>query len=285
MEQPKKPPSGYWLFLGEHREAIVKELGTGKGSDVAKKGGEMWKATGEDERKPYEEKAAKLKAEYGAALQAFKVDGGVVARKSKKDKPEKTAKKDPDAPKRPVGGGYGVYLAEHREEIKQSLPADHKITDVSKAAGAKWKALPETEKEQYQVKYTEKKAGYAKAMEEYTALHPEPAVEEDAQSPPAKVSKRQATDDTEKKEPKPKKIKVVKQSKAEKKLLDEVDIDENVLAEARNAELEGALKNLANRPEIKALGLQADKLLSTLKANNGLVNPTKHALLGRRVKL
>merc|ERR1712194_190497 len=36
--KPKKPMTGYWLWLGENRAALTKELGTGKGSEVAKLG-------------------------------------------------------------------------------------------------------------------------------------------------------------------------------------------------------------------------------------------------------
>merc|ERR1719392_188892 len=38
----KKPQSAYWMWLGDNRERIVTMLGTGKGTEVSKKGGEMW---------------------------------------------------------------------------------------------------------------------------------------------------------------------------------------------------------------------------------------------------
>jgi len=275
MEQPKKAATGYFLFLADRRASIEQDLGSKKGPDIARRAGELWKAVSEDVRKPFEEKAARLKAEYEAAMQEFKADGGVVVRKSKKDKGDAKPKKDPDAPKRPAGGGYGVYLNEHREEIKKTLPADHKITDVSKAAGAKWKSLSETEKKKYDDKYQERKLEYDTALQEYKATRPAPAVEEQAKSPLAKAFKRQMGEDSQKKEPRPKKVRT---SKGESK--HDIEIDESVLAEARKAQLEGALKNLANRPEIVALELKADRILSTLKAHNGLVNSAKHALLG-----
>jgi hypothetical protein len=80
-ESLKKPQSAYWLWLADNREKIVKELGSAKGPDVAKKGGEMWKALSEIARKPYEKKATEQKEAYdkyiaseeGAAkLKAFK---------------------------------------------------------------------------------------------------------------------------------------------------------------------------------------------------------------------
>merc|ERR1712194_14263 len=47
---------------GENRAALTKELGTGKGSEVAKLGGEKWRALPEKEKAPIEKKAAALKA-------------------------------------------------------------------------------------------------------------------------------------------------------------------------------------------------------------------------------
>merc|ERR1712048_48760 len=77
----KKPQTAYWLWLGENRENIVKMLGTAKGADVAKKGGEMWKALTDAARAPYEKKAKEQKDAYDkyvaseegqAKLKAFK---------------------------------------------------------------------------------------------------------------------------------------------------------------------------------------------------------------------
>merc|ERR1719482_1027927 len=212
-------------------------------------------------------------------MKAFEAAGGVKAtinRKSKdKDGDGAKKKKDKDAPKRPAGGGYGIYVNEHRGEIVKSLPADHKITDVTKVAGARWKALTDAQRKPYEDKYHAKNEEYKKAMEEYKASRPEPA-EEEVQSPPAKGAKRHAGEEMQKKETPAKRVKTSKGVARQAG----VDIDEGVLAEARKGDLEGALKNLANRPEIVALGLKADKMLSTLKSCNGLVNSAKHALLG-----
>lgn len=77
----KKPQTAYWLWLSDNREKIASELGSSKGSDVAKKGGEMWKAISDAARAPYEKKARQQKEAYDnyiasdegqAALKAFK---------------------------------------------------------------------------------------------------------------------------------------------------------------------------------------------------------------------
>merc|ERR1712085_6229 len=74
--KPKKPMTGYWLWLGENHAALTKELGTGKGSEVAKLGGEKWRALPEKEKAPIEKKAAALKAEYDKAMVEYKKTAG-----------------------------------------------------------------------------------------------------------------------------------------------------------------------------------------------------------------
>jgi len=76
----KKPQSSYWLWLGDNRAKITALVGS-KGSDVAKKGGEMWKVASASEKLPYEKKGLEQKAAYDkylaspegqAAMKAFK---------------------------------------------------------------------------------------------------------------------------------------------------------------------------------------------------------------------
>merc|ERR1711920_412277 len=93
--------------------------------------------------------------------------GTALRSEKRKAKEDKRAKKDSNAPKKPVGGAYGVFMAENREKITSSLPKGHKITDVTKAAGAQWKALSEAAKKPYEEKYKKKQAEFAKALEEY----------------------------------------------------------------------------------------------------------------------
>ena len=80
--------------------------------------------------------AAKQEADTGVA--APKAGGGVMKKgKHVGDKAAKKKEKDLNSPKKPVAGAYGVYLAANREAIKTTLPADHKTTDVAKAAGTR----------------------------------------------------------------------------------------------------------------------------------------------------
>ena len=60
----KKLQTAYCLWLGENRERITTMLGSGEGSDFAKKGVEVWKALSDVARQPYEKKAKEQKDAY-----------------------------------------------------------------------------------------------------------------------------------------------------------------------------------------------------------------------------
>ena len=92
---------------------------------------------------------------------------------------EKT-KKDPEAPKKPAGGAYGVFLAKHRADFAkdcQGQPA----TAVTKIASGKWKALSEEEKKSYEAEYKVKLEAYQEAMKAY-----KPASKDEEDEPVAK---------------------------------------------------------------------------------------------------
>merc|ERR1719265_645146 len=63
-EALKKPKTAYWLWLGDNRQRIAAMLGSGKGSEVASKGGEMWGKLSSADKKPYEKKAQEEKEAY-----------------------------------------------------------------------------------------------------------------------------------------------------------------------------------------------------------------------------
>jgi len=132
------------------------------------------------------------------------------------------------------------------------------------------------EKKPYEDKYNAKKEVFEQEMKEYKEKCAAQAPQDEAVSPPAKLAKKRRGDDSEKKQPRAKKT---RSSKGFANKM-EVEIEETVLLAAKKEGLESSLKNLAARPEVAALGLSADKMLSSLKEHNGLVNATKNALLG-----
>jgi hypothetical protein len=73
-----------------------------------------------------------------------------------------------EQPKKPSGGAFGQFLSEKRAGfIKQC--AGKPITEVTKVAGAAWKALSEAERGPYQKKYEAAKAKYETDFAAFTA--------------------------------------------------------------------------------------------------------------------
>ncbi|EPS72658.1 hypothetical protein M569_02099 [Genlisea aurea] len=70
--KPKRPPSAFFVFLEEFRKTFKKENPDVKAvSAVGKAGGEKWKSMSENEKAPYEAKAAKKKSEYEKLMNAY----------------------------------------------------------------------------------------------------------------------------------------------------------------------------------------------------------------------
>jgi nicotinamidase-related amidase len=180
LNSPKKPVAGaYGVFLAANREAIKKTLPADhKITDVAKAAGTQWAAVSDTEKMPYQMQYDANVVAYKKAMEeglyaVFKAGGGVMEKKRKRlEEAAKMKEKDSNSPKKPVGGAYGIYLAANREAIKKALPADHKITDVAKAAGTKLAAVSDTEKMRYHRQYDANVAAYKKAMEEKVAASP-----------------------------------------------------------------------------------------------------------------
>ncbi|KAL4018432.1 hypothetical protein IC575_022028 [Cucumis melo] len=67
---PKRPPTAFFIFMDDFRKSFKEANPDSKGvKEVAKEGGEKWKSMTDEEKKPYQDKAAELKAEYEKALE------------------------------------------------------------------------------------------------------------------------------------------------------------------------------------------------------------------------
>jgi len=164
--QPKRPLSSYMLWMSENRDRLKGELGTSNVGTIGKEAGRQWREIGAGVKSEYAVRAAELKREYEAELQEFLAAGGVVAKKSRA---KARAKKDPNAPKRPLSA-YMRWLQDNRQQIVASLPAGQQgVAAVAKAAGVQWKTVSEDEKRKYQDLVEAAKAEYQKQLEEYQA--------------------------------------------------------------------------------------------------------------------
>jgi hypothetical protein len=178
LEEPKRPQNAYWIWLGENRDSLTNEAGSKAGSAVGKLAGEKWKAMSAAAKKPFEDRAGKLRSEYDTAMEKFKAGGGQVgkrrlekkeAKEGKRAKSDKKAKNEADKaagkPSKPQNA-YWMWLGENREALTKEA-GTAKGSVVGKLAGEKWKALPAAAKKPFEDKAAVLKAAYDKALEEW----------------------------------------------------------------------------------------------------------------------
>ncbi|KAK2997442.1 hypothetical protein RJ639_018818 [Escallonia herrerae] len=68
--KPKRPATAFFVFMEEFRKTFKEEHPDNKSvATVAKEGGEKWKSLTDVEKKPYQVRAAELKAEYEKVLE------------------------------------------------------------------------------------------------------------------------------------------------------------------------------------------------------------------------
>ncbi|CAK9814148.1 FACT complex subunit Ssrp1 [Anthophora quadrimaculata] len=87
--KPKRPPTAFMIWLNSARERIKAENPGIAVTEIAKKGGEMWREL--KDKSEWEQKAAKAKKEYAASMKEYEASGGG-AQVEKKEKGEKKKK-------------------------------------------------------------------------------------------------------------------------------------------------------------------------------------------------
>ena len=128
----KRPMSAYFIFCEDKRKE-AKEANADKPLTAADLSG-MWKALSDEDKEPFNAKAAELKAEYDA-----------------KRPPTKTEQKQnakADAPKK-ARSAYFIFASEMRPSILVEFPGI-KVTEVAKIIGAKWKELSAEDKKKWE---------------------------------------------------------------------------------------------------------------------------------------
>jgi len=286
LEQPKKPVGGaFGIFMAEKRPEFLKTLAGKPVSEVSKMGGEAWSKLSDKQKEPYQKQYEDKKAQFDKDMAAFleaggeKTKGAAGLRTERRKAKEGKKEKDANAPKKPAGGGYGVYLAENRAAIVKSLPAGHKITDVTKAASAKWNAFSDAEKKTFQDKYLQKVEEYKVALEEYKKNLPEDANDdeedgdeedehEESESPPKKSRKAGAKTDEDE---------VLAGASPQKKR--KVANLDSLMDVAKKEGLHTKLKAMLDNPKLASKGSQV--LLDALREAGGKVPDAKRSLLAK----
>ena len=200
VEKPKKPASSFFLFLKEKHTFFVEQADGNyrKGvSDAAK----AWKLLSPEEKALYDEMAKEKLKEYLKDMENFKNGVRIAAGndddksgsgENKKQKPvpktpaakrklhhddgDKDGKvsetpkkqKDTDAPKKPVGGAYGCYMAANKAKFAEECKGKP-VTAVAKMASEKWKSLSEEDRKPFEEEYKEKKTSFDADMAALTA--------------------------------------------------------------------------------------------------------------------
>lgn len=85
-DRPKRPLSGYMIWLNENRDKIKKENPNFKVTEIAKKGGELWRNL--KDKTEWEGKAALAKENYEKAMKEFEKNGGSKETGKKRQKKE-----------------------------------------------------------------------------------------------------------------------------------------------------------------------------------------------------
>lgn len=86
---------------------------------------------------------------------------------------EPKRKRHPDEPKMPVGGAYGFFLKEHRDEFTKEVPAGATPTAMMRLAAWRWKSVSASELERYQSLYEAARAKYEGDLKEFRIQHPD----------------------------------------------------------------------------------------------------------------
>lgn len=156
--KPKGKMTAYAYFVQTCREEHKKknpEIPVNF-AEFSKKCGGRWKTMSAKEKGRFEDMAKQDKSRFDAEMKHYVPPKGGKGKK---------AKKDPNAPKRPISGFF-LFCAEHRPQIKKDNPG-YGIGDVAKKLGEMWNNLPDGEKQPFMAKASKLKDKYQKDMADY----------------------------------------------------------------------------------------------------------------------
>tara|TARA_B110000091_G_scaffold200424_1_gene231168 strand:+ start:97 stop:828 length:732 start_codon:yes stop_codon:yes gene_type:complete len=169
-DKPKRPYSAYNIFAKEtYAEIAATNGGKGKATEIMTQVAVKWKATNAAARKPFQDRADKIKAQHVIALAEYNL-------KKKNGETEKKPRggRDRTKPKRAMSA-YLYFNKEHRElvkaEIQKGLAKDQRpaVTDVMIGLSQRWKQCNEADREPYKAQALEAKVKYDAAMVKWKA--------------------------------------------------------------------------------------------------------------------
>ncbi|OAD58135.1 FACT complex subunit Ssrp1 [Eufriesea mexicana] len=123
--KPKRPPTAFMIWLNSARERIKAENPGIAVTEIAKKGGEMWREL--KDKSEWEQKAAKAKKEYTASMKEYEASGG--GQKEKKDKGEKKKKENKKESPNKGMSGTNFKSKEYISNDESSSDEDNKKSE------------------------------------------------------------------------------------------------------------------------------------------------------------
>ena len=165
-DAPKKPMAAYMFFSSDFRDKVKAQHPNASFGELGRMLGDMWKAMDERQKAPYEKKAVADKERYQAEKKVWDL----------RPKPQvvrgtgKRSKKDPNAPKKPMGA-YMFFCAANREQLKANNP-NASFGEIGRMLGDMWKGIDERNRVPYEKKAEADKARYEKEKKAYEAILP-----------------------------------------------------------------------------------------------------------------
>lgn len=149
-------PSAYIIFIKIEYKTIANENPDLKPTEMMKKLGSVWKTMSDTEKSKYIELAANAPKEDKKEMKEDKKDKKMAKENKKMAKEDKKVAKEnkkikkeikEQKVKRPLNG-YMKFAQEQRKDIMEKQPT-LKITEVSKQLGLMWRALDDSQKNNY----------------------------------------------------------------------------------------------------------------------------------------
>ncbi|XP_035794839.1 FACT complex subunit Ssrp1-like [Anopheles albimanus] len=149
---PKRPATAFMLWMNATRDQIRKDNPGLSITEIAKKGGELWKDL--KDKKDWEAKAAKAKENYSEAMAAYKASGGGGStdngKGEKRKKGASTTPRKADVSSQMTGSGF-----KSKEYIEDTSSSDNSDDDAKNKSAKKAKQ-PENDKKSAEKKKSKK---------------------------------------------------------------------------------------------------------------------------------
>lgn len=193
--KPKRPPTAFMLWLNSARDGIKADNPGIAVTEIAKKGGEMWREL--KDKSEWEAKAAKAKKEYMASMKEYEASGGGKTKEVKEKKTERKKKetKKESPSKQMTGSSF---------KSKEYISDDDSSSDESKKS-AKKRSDNESEEEKDKKKKNEKRpaedTGKKTAKKGKRNQSDQSDAEESTGKKTAKKGKRDQSDESDAEEP------------------------------------------------------------------------------------